>query len=140
MDLEIIDTTFRRFEYVSGALLLRSWKSKIMGLGPWRNRVAWPLPWLTVKNELKIFGFQFTPMYKKTTERCWEECYKGFNGVLMSWSSRQLETLVQRVEVLRDLPPVRYGLKLQQFHCLLSLLRNLSQPYFFFCGLENLRN
>ena len=100
-DLDIIDTTFRRFESVSGALLSRSWKSKIMGLGPWRNRVAWPLPWLTVKNELKIFGFQFTPLYKKTIERCWEECYKGFNGVLMSWSSRQLETLVQRVEVLR---------------------------------------
>ena len=73
----------------------------IMGLGPWRNRTVWPLPWITVKTELKIFGFQFTPSYKKTVERCWEECFKGFNGVLMSWSSRQLETLVQRVEVLR---------------------------------------
>ena len=38
-DLTIIDTTFRRFESVSGALLSRSWKSKITALGPWRNRV-----------------------------------------------------------------------------------------------------
>ena len=100
-DLLVIENTFTRFEAVSGALLSRSWKSKVMGLGPWRNRVEWPLPWLTVKKELKIFGFQICQTYKNTLERCWAECYKGFNKILMSWSSRQLDTLVQRVEVLR---------------------------------------
>ena len=100
-DLLVIEDTFTRFESVSGALLSRSWKSKVMGLGPWRNRVDWPLPWLTVKKELKIFGFQITQTYKNTLERCWAECYKGFNKILMSWSSRQLETMLQRVEVLR---------------------------------------
>ena len=100
-DLLVVENTFTRFESISGALLSRSWKSKIMGLGPWRNREDWPLPWLTVKKELKIFGFQFTPSYKTTLERCWADCYKGFNKILMSWSSRQLDTLVQRVEVLR---------------------------------------
>ena len=100
-DLLVIENTFTRFESISGALLSRSWKSKVMGLGPWRNKVDWPLPWITVKNELKIFGFQICQTYKKTLERCWTECYMGFNRVLMSWSSRQLDTLVQRVEVIR---------------------------------------
>ena len=38
-DLLVIENTFTRFETVSGALLSRTWKSKVMGLGPWRNRV-----------------------------------------------------------------------------------------------------
>ena len=69
--------------------------------GLWRNRVDWPLPWLQVKSELRIFGFEITPSFKSTLDRSWTECFSGFHKVLMSWSSRQLETLVQRVEVLR---------------------------------------
>ena len=63
--------------------------------------MVWPLPWLRVHDELKIFGFQFCSTYSCTLARCWEECFSGFHKVLMSWSARQLETLVQRVEVLR---------------------------------------
>ena len=100
-DLLVIDNTFKRFEIVSGAILSRSVKSKIMGLGPWRLKQDWPLPWLKVKDELNIFGFQIRPCYKRTLENCWTVCYSGFNKVLMSWSSRQLDTLVMRVEVLR---------------------------------------
>ena len=74
-DLIVIENIFTRFENVSGALLSRTLKSKVMGLGPWRNKLDWPLPWLTVTDELKIFGFQITPVYKKTLERCWAECY-----------------------------------------------------------------
>ena len=100
-DLNIIENIFVKFENISGAILSRSWKSKILGLGPWKGREEWPLPWLQPKPELKIFGFQVTPFYKKTLERSWSECFVGFNKTLMSWSSRQLETLGQRVEVLR---------------------------------------
>ena len=100
-DLITIEDIFVKFEDISGALLSRSWKSKIMGLGPWQNRLQWPLPWLQPKPELKIFGFQFCPSYKRTLEKCWTECFSGFQNTLMSWSSRQLDTLVQRVEVLR---------------------------------------
>ena len=100
-DLVIIENIFTRFESVSGALLSRTWKSTVLGLGPWKNKLNWPLPWLRVKNELKIFGFQICSTYKQTLDRCWQKCYVGFNKVIMSWSSRQLETLVQRVEVLR---------------------------------------
>ena len=100
-DLPVINDIFVKFEDISGAILSRSCKSKVMGLGLWRNRNDWPLPWLKVQSELKVFGFQITPVYKNTLERSWAECFLGFNNVLMSWSSRQLETLVQRVEVLR---------------------------------------
>ena len=100
-DLKIIENIFVKFEDVSGAILSRSSKSKVMGLGAWKDRVVWPLQWLQPKSELKIFGFQITPVYKTTLERCWETCFAGFHKLLMSWSSRQLETLVQRVEVLR---------------------------------------
>ena len=100
-DLLIIENVFERFEAVSGAILSRSSKSKVMGLGPWRQKDNWVLPWLQVKDELKIFGFQVRSSYKQTVDRCWRECFAGFNKVIMSWSSRQLDTLVQRVEVLR---------------------------------------
>ena len=100
-DLIIIEDVFVKFENISGAILSRSEKSKVMGLGLWKGRVQWPLPWLQPKSELKVFGFQLTPVYKKTLDRCWSECLTKFNNTLMSWSSRQLETLVQRVEALR---------------------------------------
>ena len=100
-DLNIIEEVFEKFENVSGALLSRTKKSKVMGLGLWKNRDVWPLPWLQTKSELKIFGFQLTPVYKTTLDRCWSECFAAFHRTLMSWSSRQLETLVQRVETLR---------------------------------------
>ena len=102
-DLLKIEEVFVKFENISGAILSRSWKSKIMGLGVWKNRVDWPLPWLQPKPELKIFGFQITPSYKKTLERSWTDCFTGFHNVLMSWSSRQLETLLQRVEVFTNI-------------------------------------
>jgi hypothetical protein len=72
-----------------------------MGLGTWKNKRNWHIPWFQVKDELKIFGFQIKPLYKQSLENCWTACYNGFNGVLISWYSRQLDTLVMRVEVLR---------------------------------------
>ena len=96
----MIEDIFVKFENLSGAILSRSWKSKVMGLGAWKDRSDWPLQWLQTKSELKIFGFQITATYKNTLERSWTKCYEGFHKVLMSWSSRQLESLVQRVEVL----------------------------------------
>ena len=101
-DLIIINEVFSNFEKVSGAILSRSEKSKIMGLGPWRGKLDWPFQWLRVVKMIKIFGFQVTPDYKKTLESSWEICFSGFNKTIMSWSSRQLNTMVQRVEVLRS--------------------------------------
>ena len=79
----------------------RTQKSKIMGLGSWRGKVDWPLLWMRVVTMIKIFGFQVTPVYRQTLEISWDTCFTGFNKTIMSWSSRQLNTMVQRVEVLR---------------------------------------
>ena len=65
-DLIVIDEVFSNFEDISGAILSRSEKSKVMGLGPWKGRQDWPLSWLRVVNMMTIFGFQVTPSYKKT--------------------------------------------------------------------------
>ena len=100
-DLVIIDEIFSNFEVVSGAILSRTKKSKIMGLGTWQGKQDWPLPWLRVVTMIKMFGFQITPIYKTTIKQSWEVCYSGFNKTVMSWSSRQLNTMIQRVEVLR---------------------------------------
>ena len=59
-DLIVIDEVFSNFEDISGAILSRSEKSKVMGLGPWKGRQDWPLSWLRVVNMMKIFGFQVT--------------------------------------------------------------------------------
>ena len=100
-DLIIINEIFSNFEKISGAILSRTQKSKIMGLGSWRGKVDWPLLWMRVVTMIKIFGFQVTPVYRQTLEISWDTCFTGFNKTIMSWSSRQLNTMVQRVEVLR---------------------------------------
>ena len=103
-DLVIIEEIFSNFENCSGAILSRSFKSKIMGIGLWKGRQEWPLQWLKVVDMLKIFGFQVCPIYKKTLQMSWDSCFTGFRKTVMSWKARQLNTLVERVEVLRIFP------------------------------------
>ena len=85
-DLIVIDEIFANFEQVSGAILFGSEKSKLMGLGSWKGKQDWPLPWMRVMPMIKMFGFQITPTYKQTLEQCWEACYSWFNKNFMSWS------------------------------------------------------
>jgi hypothetical protein len=72
-----------------------------MCLGTWQGKEDWPLPWMKVVPMIKMFGFQITPAYKQTIQKSWEICYSGFNKTIMYWSSRQLNTMIQRVEVFR---------------------------------------
>ena len=82
-DLIVIDEVFTNFEDVSGAILSRSQKSKVMGLGPWRGRQDWPFNWLKVVDMMKIFGFQITPVYKQTLQLSWDACLVGFRKTIM---------------------------------------------------------
>ena len=100
-DIVVIEEVFTNFESFSGAILSRSNKSKVMGLGSWRGRQDWPLDWLQVVKVMKIFGFQISPAYKQTLELSWDACMTGFRKTIMSWKARQLDSLLQRVEVLR---------------------------------------
>ena len=45
--------------------------------------------------------FQVTPTYKQTLHLSWGVCFSGFRKTVMSWKSRQLDTLVQRVQVIK---------------------------------------
>ena len=78
-DIVIIDEIFANFEKISGAILFRSKKTKIMGLGKWRGKQDWPFTWMKVVPMIKMFGFQITPVYKNTLEKSWEACFTGFN-------------------------------------------------------------
>ena len=40
-DLLVIEEIFSNFEDISGAILSRSEKSKVMGLGAWKGRQDW---------------------------------------------------------------------------------------------------
>ena len=80
-------------------MLSRTKKSKVMGLGKWRGRQDWPLPWLRTVEELKILGFRICPEYYGTLSSTWEAVYRGFQRSLFSWESWALCTLQQRVKV-----------------------------------------
>ena len=82
-DLVVIEEIFCNFEDISGAILSRSQKSKVMGLGPWRGRQQWPHDWLKVVNMIKIFRLQITPNYKQTFQLSWEACLDGFRKTIM---------------------------------------------------------
>ena len=99
-DLLFLDEAFKKFEAASGTVLNRSQKSKIMGLGGWAGRDVWPLPWLRTEDSLRIFGVQFMPRVGDTIAASWSRCLEGFRKCLLSWSSRMLPTLQQRVFVL----------------------------------------
>ena len=100
-DLVILDEAFTLFEQVSGTVLNRSHKSKIMGIGGWQGRDSWPLPWLRSEVSLKIFGITFLPTVSQSVNASWEACIIGFRNCILSWSSRHLPTLSQRVMVLK---------------------------------------
>ena len=45
-DFNIVDRTVTEFEEVSGAILSRNNKCKVLGLGKWKNKKNWPLQYL----------------------------------------------------------------------------------------------
>ena len=102
-DLNIFDSTCRRYEECSGAKLSRNKKSKILYLGAWRDparRPGLPVDYLQEKEVLKVFGFHVTAEYKSTKDQSWEARLKKLRGVLISWKDRDLPTLEQRVQVV----------------------------------------
>jgi exonuclease III len=99
-DFILVNDLFTRFERCSGAVLSRTKKSKVLGLGGWKDRQAWPLPWLKVEKEIKVFGFLFLPTYTEILDRNWEALVKTVSSTVHSYSLRSLNTLQQRTDVL----------------------------------------
>ncbi len=76
-------------------------KSKVLGLGGWKERRIWPLLWLQTVLELKIFGFQVLQTYQETLNRNWSTLVESIRNVIMSFQLRALDTLHQRVDCLK---------------------------------------
>ena len=100
-DLVVVDEAVKRFEALSGAILSRDKKCKVIGFGRWKNREDWPLHYLRVVKEIKVFGIFIMDSYKDMLKRNWTYRFSKFEQSILSWSGRFLETIFQRVEVIR---------------------------------------
>ena len=94
-----LDEIFRKFEGMSGAILNRDMKTKILGLGKWKEKEDWVLPWIQTVKKLKSLGFIFTSNFKETVKLTWPEAVEKMRKVALTWSARVLPTLQQRVDV-----------------------------------------
>ena len=105
-DLVKFDNVMTKFEMTSGALLSSNKKSKVMGVGLWKDKQDWPeqVKYLKVVTEMKIFGFTICPTYQQTIKKTWERVLRGFNQVLFSWQSRQIFALSKLYYVAQVLP------------------------------------
>ena len=101
-DLVIFDAVVQQFGALSGYMLSRDHKSKVMGLGLWQGKEDWPLNWVQSVTEVKVLGFIICPLYADTLQRSWDLVYRGFERTIFSWESRILSTLQQRVAVLQQ--------------------------------------
>ena len=100
-DLLRIDKLFTDFEALSGTVLNRSNKCKVMGLGGWKGRSNWPLAWLQPVDSVKIYGVHFCPSISETIHLSWKVCLEKFNNCLQAWSGRALPFLSQKATVLK---------------------------------------
>lgn len=92
--------TLRKFELASGALINRS-KTRVMGLGVWRERQDWPVEWITPAQQLKIFGVVFQPSVEETRRGSWDLAVGKVEKCLKAWGGRPLTTIVQRKQALQ---------------------------------------
>ena len=100
-DILVIDEAFRKFEDMSGAILSRNNKSKVLALGSWKGKVDWPFLWLKPVSEIKVFGFRICASYQEMVSVNWEFRFGKFEEVVKSLSSRVFDSLSQRIEVLK---------------------------------------
>ena len=101
LDLVKTDTAIQKFEAMSGAILSRNNKCKVLGLGMWESKQDWPLPYVQSVDEIKMFGILFKSTYSATVQRNWEYRFQKFNNCIYSWSSRRLPSLLSKVEVMK---------------------------------------
>ena len=100
-DFDVVATVIKKFEKVSGAILSRNKKCKVIGFGNWVEKEDWPLEWVKPVKSEKIFGILICDSYNEILELNWNHRFKKFSNRIYSWSRRVLDTLQQRVEVIR---------------------------------------
>ena len=68
-DFLVLDSAVRKFEKVSGAILSRNNKCKVLGFGIWKDRSIWPLDYLKHVKEIKMFVIFITDSYRGLLKR-----------------------------------------------------------------------
>jgi hypothetical protein len=99
-DLLIVVAICRQFEAISGAILNRSHKTAILGLGGWAGRKVWLLAWVSVPDQLKTFRVVFTPILVSTVSQSWEGCLAGVQVAIHGWRAWGVPFLSERRDVL----------------------------------------
>ena len=79
----------------------RDKKCKVVGFGKWTEKEDWPLTWIKPVKSQKIFGIFISDSYEEMIKVNWDYRFKKFSDAIYSWSPRILDTLQQRVEVIR---------------------------------------
>ena len=100
-DLDRMSEVIAKFEKFSGAILSRDKKCKIVGFGNWATREYWPITWLKPVRSVKVFGVFVCDSYSELLSLNWDFRFKKFSDAIFSWSPRILDTLQQRVEVVK---------------------------------------
>ena len=72
-----------------------------MGFGQWKGKVNWPLDYVRVETEIKVFGIYILDSYRSLKKRNWEHRFGAFRASVISWSSRHLPSLSARIDVLK---------------------------------------
>ena len=100
-DFDVVEKVIGKFEKVSGTILSRNKKCKVIGFGNWGAKEDWPLDWVRPVKSEKIFGIFISDSYNEILELNWNYRFNKFSNIVYSWSNRILDTLQQRVEVIR---------------------------------------
>ena len=100
-DIMLIDQCVTKFEAVSGSILSRNKKCEIVGFGRWKARVDWPLNYLRVVQETKVFGIIIMNSFKSLLRRNWQVRFSKFEQLLISWNGRHFDSIFQRIEVVK---------------------------------------
>ena len=91
-----VENVIIKFEQATGAILNKD-KTKIFGLGKWKDRVQWPLLWLKVESQyFYTLGIYHSNAYASSVEKNWSNCLTSLQLHKQMLSSRKL-TLFQRV-------------------------------------------
>ena len=76
-----VNNIILKFEQATGAILNRNNKTKIFGVGKWKNRDQWPLDWLKIEvDHLFTLGIYHSNSYSSSLDKNWSKCVNAINS------------------------------------------------------------
>ena len=98
-DLTKVAQIFKDFESLSGMVLSKA-KTKILGLGQWREKEDWILQWARPVDEMKAFGVTFQNTTTKTLRASWKDCQESIKKCMMAWGARSIQNIQQKAFII----------------------------------------